>query len=163
MTEIEDKDHDFLDQIEEIGYLQAIQIVRSRSPIGKFWAQYGLVILAVNNTTGAAWVEYFEDVDTATHWLKSPWIDPLKLEPGEWVIYTNGSRKEIGLVKRVNDARPPECCPASYIVWYHDGDTAACTPASTLQRIESPNQFYNLVNNAYAIPSLIERRKEILQ
>jgi hypothetical protein len=158
------EDHKFLDDILEVGYLQATQIIRSRSPVGKFWAQYGFVILAVNNTTGAAWIEYFESVEDAEKWLRFPWTDPLHLKPGDWVIYTNGARKEIGVVKRLNESRGSECigCP-SYFVWYHEGDTASCTPSSTLQSIDHPKRFESLVNNAYAIPSLIEKRKEILK
>lgn len=153
------KDHEFLDEIQEVGYLQALNIVRFRSPIGKFWSRYGFVILAINNTNGSSWTEYFETVESAVEWLRSPRTDPLLLNHGDWVIYTNGGRKEVGLVKRVNEARPPECCPTSYFVWYHEGDTAACTPASTLQRIESPDPFTNVVNNAYAIESLKTRKE----
>ena len=162
MNDPERKDHEFMDRIEEVGHLQAKQIIRSRRPLGKFWAKSGYMILAINNTTGNAWLEYFETVEAAESWLNASRMDPLQLNPGDWVIYTNGSRKEIGLVKRVNESRPPECCP-SYFVWYHEGDTAACTPTSTLQRIDSPASFQDLVDNAYAISSLVEKRKEIIQ
>ena len=161
MIEIEDKDHAFLDQIQEVGYLQIVQIINVRQPLGKYWARYGLIIVAVDNTTGDAWTENFGTVEEAMIWLNDPWSDPLDLLPGDWVIYTNGARKEVGVVKRKNAARPPECCPTSYFVWYHEGDTAACTPASTLQRIDSPGSFINIVKNAYAIPELTKKREEI--
>ena len=53
--------------------------------------------------------------------------------PGEYIIYMNGDRAEIGKIKRVVD-------DGAY-VWYHNGDTAAKTPF---------DRMFKLVN-AYTI------------
>ena len=50
-------------------------------------------------------------------------------KPGEVILYTNGDQKELGVVKRVG------ILPDTYFVWYHRGDTAACTHASNMSKI----------------------------
>ena len=46
---------------------------------------------------------------------------------GEYIIYQNGDRYEIGKIKRIVDD--------GAFVWYHDGDTAAKTPFDRMHKI----------------------------
>ena len=50
---------------------------------------------------------------------------------GEYIIYQNGDRYEIGKIKRIVDD--------GAFVWYHDGDTAAKTPFERMHKIA--NEF----------------------
>lgn len=56
-------------------------------------------------------------------------------EPNELFIYVNGNadsgRFEIGKVKRKVVNRN------AYYCWYHEGDTAACTPAECMHKLEN--------------------------
>lgn len=48
---------------------------------------------------------------------------------GEYIIYKNGDRYEIGKIKRiVRDGA---------FVWYHSGDTAAKTPFDCMHKLEN--------------------------
>lgn len=47
---------------------------------------------------------------------------------GDYIIYTNGARYELGLVKRVNG-------DGSAFVYYHDGDTASKTPRDCMHQL----------------------------
>ena len=58
-------------------------------------------------------------------------------EVDEPVIYINGSKAELGIVKRV-------CGDDNYFIYYHTGDTAARTHASHLMKVS--NQYaYHIV------------------
>lgn len=46
---------------------------------------------------------------------------------GEYIIYQNGYRYEIGKIKRIVDD--------GAFVWYHDGETAAKTPFYRMHKI----------------------------
>ena len=46
---------------------------------------------------------------------------------GEYIIYQNGDRYEIGKIKRIT--------PDGAFVWYHDGDTAAKTSFEQMHKI----------------------------
>ena len=46
---------------------------------------------------------------------------------GEYIIYQNGDRYEIGKIKRIT--------PDGAFVWYHNGDTAAKTPFDCMHKI----------------------------
>ena len=46
---------------------------------------------------------------------------------GEYVVYQNGDRFELGLIKRVADD--------GAFVWYSEGDTAAKTPFDCMHRL----------------------------
>ena len=50
---------------------------------------------------------------------------------GEYIIYQNGDRYEIGKIKRIVDD--------GAFVWYHDGETAAKTPFERMHKIA--NEF----------------------
>ncbi len=56
-------------------------------------------------------------------------------KPGETVLYQNGSKFELGVVKRLG----PQ--PNTYFVWYHTGDTTACTHARNLHKIVNSYAF----------------------
>ena len=50
-----------------------------------------------------------------------------EFKEGEYIIYNNGDRFEIGKIKRiVRDGA---------FVWYHEGDTAAKTPFDCMHKI----------------------------
>ena len=46
---------------------------------------------------------------------------------GEYIIYQNGDRYEIGKIKRIT--------PDGAFVWYHNGDAAAKTPFDCMHKI----------------------------
>jgi hypothetical protein len=46
---------------------------------------------------------------------------------GDYIIYQNGDRYEIGKIKRIT--------PDGAFVWYHNGDTAAKTPFDCMHKI----------------------------
>jgi len=52
-----------------------------------------------------------------------------KFEVGEVVLYQNGDKFELGIVKRFGNK------PNTYFIWYHMGDTAACTDEINLHKI----------------------------
>ena len=52
-----------------------------------------------------------------------------QFEEGEYIIYVNGDRYEIGKIKRiVNDGA---------FVWYSSGDTAAKTPFGCMHKLKN--------------------------
>lgn len=52
-----------------------------------------------------------------------------EFKEGEYIIYVNGDRYEIGKIKRiVNDGA---------FVWYSSGDTAAKTPFDCMHKLEN--------------------------
>lgn len=59
------------------------------------------------------------------------------LKPGDHILYQNGSRVELGRVKRVDF----EACVA--YVWYSEGETAARTPFASLIRLQNANVVRN--------------------
>lgn len=48
-------------------------------------------------------------------------------KPGEYIIYQNGDRFEIGRIKRI--------AADGAFVWYHEGDTAAKTPFDCMHKL----------------------------
>ena len=46
---------------------------------------------------------------------------------GEYIIYQNGDRYEIGNIKRITDD--------GAFVWYHEGETAAKTPFDCMHKL----------------------------
>lgn len=51
-----------------------------------------------------------------------------KFQEGEVFVYANGSRYELGVVKRA-------CGDDNYFCYYSEGDTAANTPASNMFKL----------------------------
>lgn len=58
-----------------------------------------------------------------------------KYQPKEIVLYQNGDRFELGEIKRLANK------PDEYFIWYHTGDTAACTHARNLHKITNSYAF----------------------
>lgn len=54
---------------------------------------------------------------------------------GEAVLYQNGDRFELGIIKTI-------CDNNEYFVWYHTGDTAARTHARNLHKISNEYTFH---------------------
>ena len=52
-----------------------------------------------------------------------------KFKNGEYFIYVNGDRYELGKVKRPNNTGD------GYFCWYHEGDTAANTPTNCMHKL----------------------------
>lgn len=52
-----------------------------------------------------------------------------KFEVGEYIIYVNGDRYQIGKIKRITDD--------GAFVWYHSGDTASKTPFHCMHKLEN--------------------------
>lgn len=46
---------------------------------------------------------------------------------GEYIVYVNGDRYEVGKIKRL--------CDDGAFVWYHGGETAAKTPYDLMHKI----------------------------
>lgn len=55
-------------------------------------------------------------------------------EVGEAVLYQNGDKFELGIVKSL-------CGHDEYFIWYHTGDTAARTHARHLHKISNDYAF----------------------
>ncbi len=51
----------------------------------------------------------------------------IEFKPGEYIIYVNGNRYEIGEIKRV--------VRDGAFVWYSSGDTAAKTPFDCMHKL----------------------------
>lgn len=62
--------------------------------------------------------------------------EPMTFEPGEVFIYRNGSRTELGVVKRKNDR-----LKNTYFCYYSVGDTSACTHVSDMHKISNSYAF----------------------
>ena len=52
-----------------------------------------------------------------------------EFQEGEYIIYVNGDRYEIGKIKRI--------VQDGAFVWYHSGDTAAKTPFDCMHKLEN--------------------------
>lgn len=53
----------------------------------------------------------------------------MEFEPGEYFVYVNGEKYELGKVKRINNTGN------GYFCWYHEGDTAANTPLHCMHKL----------------------------
>lgn len=58
-----------------------------------------------------------------------------KYEAGEPVIYVNGTKIELGIVKR-------DCGDDNYFIYYHTGDTAARTHARHLVKVSNRHAYH---------------------
>lgn len=48
---------------------QAIEIIETRKPLGKFVQDTGVEIVGIDNETGEAWTEEFPDLEECLAWL----------------------------------------------------------------------------------------------
>lgn len=63
-------EHEYFDEIHEIGALEADLIIGTQRPYGKYWTEVGPnKYVAIDNSTGDAWTEEFTDKDTMMGWL----------------------------------------------------------------------------------------------
>ena len=78
------------------------------------------------------------------------------IEPGMLVAYDPGYKVEFGKVKRLSKDG------TKAFVWYHGGDTAACTSVEDLYPIERDfvRQHRDMFENAYAIDDIIAKEGE---
>ena len=51
----------------------------------------------------------------------------IEFKPGDYIVYVNGDRYEIGKIKRITDD--------GAFVWYHEGSTAAKTPFDCMHKL----------------------------
>lgn len=51
----------------------------------------------------------------------------VEFKEGEYIVYQNGERFEIGKIKRITSD--------GAFVWYHEGDTAAKTPFDCMNKL----------------------------
>lgn len=79
----------------------------------------------------------------------------MNVQAGQLVMYDPGYKAEIGKVKRIN---PHD--PKSVFVWYHLGDTAACTNMRDLYPIDErfARNHKDLFENAYALDDIINKK-----
>ena len=54
-------------------------------------------------------------------------MDKSDFKVGEYIVYQNGDRYEIGRIKRITDD--------GAFVWYHEGETAAKTPFDCMHKL----------------------------
>lgn len=82
--------------------------------------------------------------------------DQVLYEIGEPVLYQNGSRFELGIVKSFNSQGKP-------FVLYHTGDTAACTPLMHLHKIANNYAFIvERLNCNAPMNEIIDRKEKVL-
>ena len=78
----------------------------------------------------------------------------MKVEVGQLVIYDPGYKKELGKVKCMNPRKKDTA-----FVWYHEGDTAACTDMKYLYPIDEryAREYACDFDNAYALEAIINK------
>ena len=54
----------------EVTAKEALGIIRTRNPIGRFWQKDGDLYIGIDNTTGDAWVEEFTAIEYCLAWLE---------------------------------------------------------------------------------------------
>lgn len=79
------------------------------------------------------------------------------VKAGQLVEYDTGYTREIGKVKRINPRDK-----TSAFVWYHSGDTAACTLMEYLRPIDEQyaRAHRDEFDNAYALEDIIAKQIE---
>lgn len=132
------------------------------------------ILLKHNKSTGliisedAHQFRYFGPEGTATHesetFEREKWyLDILNaiyiplIKEGTLVVYDPGYKLELGKVKRINPHDENKV-----FVWYHSGDTAACTNMENLYPVteEFALKHKDMFRNAYAIEEIINKEME---
>ena len=54
---------------EEVHPTQAVEIIQTRKPLGKFYLFQDGMVVGIDNETGEAWVEQFDSKDKCIRWL----------------------------------------------------------------------------------------------
>lgn len=81
----------------------------------------------------------------------------MQVTAGQLVMYDPGYKAEIGRVKCINPHDPRYA-----FVWYHTGDTAACTNMSDLYPIDEKfaRRHKAMFENGYALEEIIKKQVE---
>lgn len=81
----------------------------------------------------------------------------MKVEAGQLVLYDPGYKWDLGKVKRLNPYDETKA-----FVWYHTGDTAACTNMEDLYPIDEKfaRNHADMFDNKYAIEEIIKKKVE---
>ena len=58
-----------MDDIYEVGILEAHLISKHKSPLGRYWTQKDMKYVAIDNTKGQALTKEFDDKDEMLEWL----------------------------------------------------------------------------------------------
>ena len=119
----------FLEKFRQ-GTIIAKDVVEKRCiELGNVITRYTEMRLAINKE----WIDEYNEL--VKFLSRHSFDEPIKYEPSEVVLYQNGDKFELGVVKhRANQ-------PDEYFVWYHTGDTAACTHARNLHKITNLYAF----------------------
>ena len=59
-----------MDDIYEVGILEAHLISKHKSPLGRYWTQKDMKFVAIDNTKGQALTKEFDDKEEMLEWLK---------------------------------------------------------------------------------------------
>ena len=59
------------DEILEVDNLQALQIIDTGKPLGKYWTKSKGLYIAIDNNCGDSWVEEFESKSIMMAWLST--------------------------------------------------------------------------------------------
>lgn len=81
----------------------------------------------------------------------------MQVTAGQLVMYDPGYKVEIGKVKRINPHDPNKA-----FIWYHTGDTTACTNMSDLYPIDEKfaRRRKVMFENGYALENIINKKLE---
>lgn len=81
----------------------------------------------------------------------------MRVKAGMLVMYDPGYKCELGKVKRLNPYDENKA-----FVWYHTGDTAACTNMKDLYPIDErfARNHADMFENKYAIDDIINKKVE---
>lgn len=73
-----------------------------------------------------------------------------EFENGEYFVYVNGEKYELGKVKRPNNDG------TGYFCWYHEGSTCANTPTENMHKLINA---YVIREDGFGIADLKEREE----
>ena len=57
------------EKYEQISQEKANEIIETREPLGKFWCKEGNIYVAIDNSTGDAWTEDFDNYEECEKYL----------------------------------------------------------------------------------------------
>ena len=81
-------------------------------------------------------------------------MDERTYEPGEMIVYANGDRWEVGVVKC-------QMAKGRYACWYSKGDTSAVTPADHMHPLFNDNWAPVLADTLASVLTLVPRSEPI--
>lgn len=91
-------------KIQEVGSLQLKRVIEERVPLGKYWTESSAeVYVAVDNSSGDAWTEEFNDKDIMLDWLNNKFevgeIEEWKIEKHNKKVETNEYQEALNILK----------------------------------------------------------------